>query len=59
MKAVVFRGAFNIGVETRPKPTIRDQTDAIIRVKLAGICGRYPCYKVPSTVVLEEDIDKS
>ncbi|EHK18501.1 uncharacterized protein TRIVIDRAFT_47322 [Trichoderma virens Gv29-8] len=39
MKAVVFRGAFDVGVETRPKPIIRDQTDAIIRVKLAGICG--------------------
>ncbi|KAL7931896.1 GroES-like protein [Trichoderma chlorosporum] len=39
MKAVIFRGAFDVGVETRPKPTIRDQTDAIVRVKLAGICG--------------------
>ena len=41
MKAVVFRGAFDIGVETRAKPTIRDQTDAIVKVKVAGICGRY------------------
>lgn len=41
MKAVVFRGAFDVGVETRAKPTIRDQTDAIIKVKVAGICGRY------------------
>lgn len=40
MKAVVFRGPFDVGVETRPKPAIRDSTDAIIRVKLAGICGR-------------------
>lgn len=29
----------DVGVETRPKPVIRDPTDAIIRVKLAGICG--------------------
>lgn len=41
MKAIVFRGAFDVGVETRAKPTIRDQTDAIIKVKVAGICGRY------------------
>ncbi|KAL7918467.1 GroES-like protein [Trichoderma austrokoningii] len=39
MKAVVFRGPFDVGVETRPKPQIRDAADAIIRVKLAGICG--------------------
>ncbi|KAK1252198.1 hypothetical protein MKX08_003385 [Trichoderma sp. CBMAI-0020] len=39
MKAVVFRGPYDVGVETRPKPAIRDSTDAIIRVKLAGICG--------------------
>ncbi|KAL6899995.1 GroES-like protein [Trichoderma evansii] len=39
MKAVVFRGPFDVGVETRPKPAVRDPTDAIIRVKLAGICG--------------------
>ncbi|KAM0460423.1 hypothetical protein ACHAPV_004690 [Trichoderma viride] len=39
MKAVVFRGPFDVGVEMRPKPTIRDSTDAILRVKLAGICG--------------------
>lgn len=31
----------DVGVETRPKPVIRDPTDAIIRVKLAGICGRW------------------
>lgn len=47
MKAVVFRGPFDVGVETRAKPTIRDQTDAIIKVKVAGICGRY-CAQVSS-----------
>ncbi|KAH7127996.1 chaperonin 10-like protein [Dactylonectria estremocensis] len=39
MRAVIFRGPFDIGLETRPKPTIIDQNDAIIRVKVAGICG--------------------
>ncbi|KAJ5379915.1 transcriptional regulator family: Fungal Specific TF [Penicillium cataractarum] len=39
MKAVVFRGPFDIGVEQKPRPRIEDATDAIIRVKLAGICG--------------------
>ncbi|KND87153.1 putative zinc-binding alcohol dehydrogenase [Tolypocladium ophioglossoides CBS 100239] len=39
MKAVIFRGAFDVAVESRPKPTIVERTDAIIRVELAGICG--------------------
>ncbi|CDM35963.1 hypothetical protein DTO013E5_5466 [Penicillium roqueforti] len=39
MKAVVFRGPFDIRVEQKPRPRIQDDTDAIIRVTLAGICG--------------------
>lgn len=40
MKAVVFRGPYDCAVELRPKPLIVHKTDAIVRVKLAGICGR-------------------
>jgi threonine dehydrogenase-like Zn-dependent dehydrogenase len=40
MKAIVFRGAFNIAVEERPRPVLQDATDAIVRVQMAGICGR-------------------
>ncbi|KAH8820227.1 chaperonin 10-like protein [Xylogone sp. PMI_703] len=39
MKAVVFRGAFDVAVEQRPKPQIINATDAIVHVKYAGICG--------------------
>ncbi|KAH8700744.1 chaperonin 10-like protein [Talaromyces proteolyticus] len=39
MNAVVFRGPFNISVERKAKPQIKQQTDAIVRVKSAGICG--------------------
>ncbi|BCS28598.1 alcohol dehydrogenase family protein [Aspergillus puulaauensis] len=39
MKAVVFRGPFDIAVEEKPRPQIKDSKDAIIRVTLAGICG--------------------
>lgn len=46
MKAVVFRGPFDIRVEQKPRPQIQDDTDAIIRVTLAGICGRYGVYHV-------------
>lgn len=40
MNAVVFYGAFNVAVEKRPIPAIRDDTDAIVRVTTAGLCGR-------------------
>ncbi|EXJ87224.1 hypothetical protein A1O3_04183 [Capronia epimyces CBS 606.96] len=39
MKAVVFHGAFDIRVEDRPEPQIRDPTDAIVKVQTAGLCG--------------------
>ncbi|PYI01551.1 GroES-like protein [Aspergillus sclerotiicarbonarius CBS 121057] len=39
MKAVVFRGPFDIAVEDHPRPKILDPTDAIVRVRYAGICG--------------------
>lgn len=40
MNAVVFNGAFNIAIERRPKPVIQKPTDAIVKVAMAGICGR-------------------
>jgi hypothetical protein len=39
MDAVIFNGPYNIGVEHRPIPTIRDPNDAIVKVEVAGICG--------------------
>ncbi|OOF94207.1 hypothetical protein ASPCADRAFT_516486 [Aspergillus carbonarius ITEM 5010] len=39
MKAVVFRGPFEIAVEDRSKPKLIESTDAIVRVRYAGICG--------------------
>ncbi|KAI9745061.1 MAG: hypothetical protein M1818_001339 [Claussenomyces sp. TS43310] len=40
MKAVVFHGPFDVKIEDRPVPTIRDDTDAIVKVRTAGLCGR-------------------
>lgn len=40
MKAVVFHGPFDVKLEDRPKPVLRDATDAIIKVETAGLCGR-------------------
>ena len=39
MKTAIFRGKGVITVEDRPKPTIAEPTDAIVRVVLACVCG--------------------
>src|SRR6195952_1964616 len=39
MKAAIFKGKGSIVVEDRPKPTIAEPTDAIVRVVLACVCG--------------------
>jgi threonine dehydrogenase-like Zn-dependent dehydrogenase len=39
MKAVAWHGVHDVRVDTVPDPTIREDTDAIIRVTSSGICG--------------------
>jgi alcohol dehydrogenase len=39
MKAAVFKGKGAIAVEERPKPTMGEPTDAVVRVVLACVCG--------------------
>ncbi|MGC4108003.1 MAG: zinc-dependent alcohol dehydrogenase family protein [Thermomicrobiales bacterium] len=39
MKAAIFKGTGTIAVEDRPIPTIQEDTDAIVRVVLACVCG--------------------
>jgi threonine dehydrogenase-like Zn-dependent dehydrogenase len=39
MRGVVFNGIDDVRVETVPDPSIREPTDAIVRVAKAGICG--------------------
>ena len=39
MKAAIFKGKGKIAVEERPKPKIKEPTDAIVRVVLACVCG--------------------
>lgn len=39
MKAVVYRGPFDIAVEERPDPRIERPLDAIIRITSTNICG--------------------
>src|SRR3954468_23847876 len=39
MRTAIFNGTADISVEERPKPTINEPTDAIVRVVLACVCG--------------------
>ena len=39
MKAAIFKGTGKVEVEERPRPVINDDTDAIVRVVLACVCG--------------------
>src|ERR1700712_1611204 len=39
MKTAIFNGKGDITVEERPKPSINEPTDAIVRVVLACVCG--------------------
>ncbi|SHH31749.1 alcohol dehydrogenase [Jatrophihabitans endophyticus] len=39
MKAAIFKGKGSVVIEDRPKPTISEPTDAIVRVVLACVCG--------------------
>jgi threonine dehydrogenase-like Zn-dependent dehydrogenase len=39
VKAVSYEGPRKVSVSDRPKPKIKDQTDAILRVTTSGICG--------------------
>ncbi|CAI7639234.1 unnamed protein product [Penicillium pancosmium] len=36
MQAVVYEGPFNIVVKEKPKPVLIDETDAILKVHIAG-----------------------
>ena len=39
MKAVVYKGPFDVAVEQVPDPRIEEPLDAIIRITTANICG--------------------
>ena len=39
MKAAIFQGVGKIEAGEQPDPVIKEQTDAIVRVVLACVCG--------------------
>ena len=42
MRAVVLKAPFDVKVETIPVPTIQDDTDVLVKVLQAGLCGGSP-----------------
>jgi alcohol dehydrogenase len=39
MKALIFQGSGKMALEERPKPTIVELTDAIVKITKTTICG--------------------
>lgn len=39
MKALVYRGPYEVSVETMPDPTIEKPTDVLVRITTTNICG--------------------
>lgn len=39
MQAVVYEGPYNIVVKEVPRPRVVEETDAILKVELSGLCG--------------------
>jgi threonine dehydrogenase-like Zn-dependent dehydrogenase len=39
MKAVVLKEPFNIKIEEVPTPKVEKDTDVVIKVHMAGLCG--------------------
>lgn len=40
MRAVVFKGPFNVALEERPIPKIEEPTDIVVKVIYTALCGR-------------------
>ena len=40
MKAVVFKEPYEVALEDRPVPKIKDSTDIIVKVIYSALCGR-------------------
>ncbi|CEJ62252.1 Putative Zinc-containing alcohol dehydrogenase [Penicillium brasilianum] len=39
MQAVVFKGPLQVALEQRPRPQIKESTDAILKVRYTALCG--------------------
>ena len=46
MKGVVLVEPFKVQVREEPTPRIQEDKDAIIKVHLAGLCGKSSIFKV-------------
>jgi threonine dehydrogenase-like Zn-dependent dehydrogenase len=42
MKAVILKESYRVAVEDVPTPKIKEAGDVLVKVHLAGLCGKYP-----------------
>lgn len=56
MKALVYHGEHNIALEEKEKPTIKNSTDAIVRVLKTTICGTDLGIYKGKNIYMEQDI---
>src|SRR5918911_5434699 len=57
MKAVTYHGRRDVRVEQVPDPTIRESTDAVVRIPSSAICGSdLHLYEVLAPFIDEGDI---
>ena len=40
MRAVILRESYKVAVENVPTPKIKEDGDVLVKVHLAGLCGR-------------------
>lgn len=41
MKAVILKESYRVAVEDVPVPQIKEERDVLVKVHLAGLCGRF------------------
>lgn len=41
MKAVILKASYKVAVEDVPTPKIKEDGDVLVKVHLAGLCGRH------------------
>ena len=57
MRAVTWQGRRDVRVETVPDPSIKESTDAIVRITSTGLCGSdLHLYEVLGPFLTEGDV---
>lgn len=50
MKAVILKESYRVAVEDVPVPQIKEDGDVLVKVHLAGLCGRFLSRIIPGLI---------